>query len=136
MRNALKRTAARLPLLLAVVAGIVFLAFGGARFLSLASLADNARALRQVADDWGKAAPLLFIAVNGALLMLLVVPAWFCAILGGLLFGRWLGLACALIGTTLGASGVFLMARAGLEGSPSAPDRALRGSPRAFATMR
>ncbi|MFO1084126.1 MAG: VTT domain-containing protein [Reyranellaceae bacterium] len=116
MRNALKRTAARLPLLLAVVAGIVFLAFGGARFLSLASLADNARALRQVADDWGKAAPLLFIAVNGALLMLLVVPAWFCAILGGLLFGRWLGLACALIGTTLGASGVFLMARAGLEG--------------------
>lgn len=116
MRNALKRMAPRLPLLLAVVAGILFLAFGGARYVSLATLADNARALRQVADDWGMAAPLLFIVVNVALLMLLVVPAWFCAILGGLLFGRWLGLACALIGATLGASGVFLMARAGLDG--------------------
>jgi len=31
------------------------------------------------------------------------------------LFGRWLGTAYALVGTTLGASGVFLSARAGLS---------------------
>ena len=116
MRNSLKRALARLPLLLAVAAAVAFLAFGGMRYISLATLAENARTLRQAADDWGMAAPLLFIVVNAALLMLLVVPAWFCAIVGGLLFGRWLGLACALIGTTLGASGVFLVARAGLAG--------------------
>ena len=116
MRAALRRAATRLPLLLAVVAAVVFLAFGGTRYISLATLAENARWLRQAADDWGMAAPLLFIAVNAALLMLLVFPAWFCAIVGGLLFGRWLGLACALVGTTLGASAVFLIARAGLDG--------------------
>jgi uncharacterized membrane protein YdjX (TVP38/TMEM64 family) len=116
MRNALTRAAARLPLLLAIAAAVAFLAFGGMRYISLATLAENARALRQAADEWGMAAPLLFVAVNAALLMVLVVPAWFCAIIGGLLFGRWLGLACALVGTTLGASGVFLVARAGLDG--------------------
>lgn len=116
MRKSLTRAAARLPLLLAVVAAVAFLAFGGTRYISLATLAENARWLRQTADDWGMAAPLLFIAANAALLMLLVFPAWFCAIVGGLLFGRWLGLACALVGTTLGASGVFLIARAGLDG--------------------
>ena len=116
MRTSLTRAAARLPLLLAVVAAVVFLAFGGTRYISLATLAENARWLRQTADEWGMAAPLLFIAVNAALLMLLVFPAWFCAIVGGLLFGRWVGLACALAGTTLGASAVFLIARAGLDG--------------------
>lgn len=127
MRNSLNRAAARLPLLLAVAAGMAFLALGGMRYVSLGTLAEHARWLRDTADAWGLAAPLLFIVVNAALLMLLVVPAWFCAILGGLLFGRWLGLACALIGTTLGASAVFLMARAGLDGlAERAGPRALK----------
>ncbi|MFO1159419.1 MAG: VTT domain-containing protein [Reyranellaceae bacterium] len=116
MLSALKRALVRLPLVLAVTAAILFLALGGTHYVSLTTLAENTRWLRHNADDWGMAAPFLFIAATAALLMVLVVPAWFCTIIGGLLFGRWLGAAYALLATTLGASGVFLIARAGLDG--------------------
>ncbi|MBV8186364.1 MAG: TVP38/TMEM64 family protein [Alphaproteobacteria bacterium] len=112
----MKRAARGLPLLLALLAAVLFLALGGTRYVTLAALSEHARWLRHTADDWGIAAPLLFILANAALLMVLVVPAWFCTIVGGLLFGRWLGTAYALLGTTLGACGVFLAARAGLAG--------------------
>ncbi|MGE0425077.1 MAG: TVP38/TMEM64 family protein [Reyranellaceae bacterium] len=120
MLNSLKRvavgTAGRLPLMLVVLAMAVFLASGGSRYITIATISDNARWLRHTAESWGAAAPLLFIAVNAGLLMLLVVPAWFCTTIAGLLFGLWLGAACAIVGTTLGASAVFLAARAGLGG--------------------
>jgi uncharacterized membrane protein YdjX (TVP38/TMEM64 family) len=105
-----------LPLVLAIVAAIVFLALGGTRYVTLAVLADNARWLHETADRWELTAPILFIAANAAMLMALVVPAWFCTIVAGLLFGRWLGTTYALVGTTFGAVGVFLIARAGLSG--------------------
>ena len=37
-------------------------------------------------------------------------------IAGGFLFGPWLGTICAVVGATLGATGIFLAARAGLGG--------------------
>ena len=120
MPNSLKRAAigaaGRLPLLLAVLAAILFLSFGGSRYVTVASLSENARWLRSTADGWGIAAPLLFIIANVAMLTLLVVPAWFCTMVSGLLFGLWFGTVYALLGTTLGASAVFLAARAGLGG--------------------
>lgn len=120
MPNSLKRAAigaaGRLPLLLAVVAAILFLSFGGSRYVTVAALAENARWLRRTAEGWGIAAPLLFIVAHAGMLTLLVVPAWFCTMVSGLLFGLWFGTAYALIGTTLGASAVFLAARAGLGG--------------------
>lgn len=120
MPNSLKRgaigAAGRLPLLLVVLAAVLFLLFGGTRYITLATLAENAAWLRSTAESWPILAPILFIVANAALLMVLVVPSWFCTILGGLLFGLWLGAACALLGATLGASGIFLAARAGLRG--------------------
>jgi uncharacterized membrane protein YdjX (TVP38/TMEM64 family) len=120
MPTSLKRTASsavrRLPLLLTIVAAVLFLTLGGTRYVTLAAVAENARGLHDAAEDWGAAAPLLFIAANAAMLMMLVIPAWFCTIIGGLLFGRWFGTAYALVGTTLGAAGVFLAARAGFSG--------------------
>lgn len=120
MPNSLKRVAieaaGRLPLLLAVLAAILFLLFGGSRYITVAALSENARWLRRTAEGWGIAAPLLFIVANAGMLTLLVVPAWFCTMVSGLLFGLWFGTAYALLGTTLGASIVFLAARAGLSG--------------------
>ena len=84
--------------------------------MSLSELADRAHGIRHGADAVGGLAPLLFIAVNIAVLMLLVVPSWFCTIVAGLLFGPWLGTLYALVGTTAGATTVFLMARSGLGG--------------------
>lgn len=118
MLNSLKRvtagTAARLPLTFAVLAMIVFLASGGSQYITIGAISDNARWLRQTSQTLGVAAPLLFIIVNAGLLMLLVIPAWFCTIVAGLLFGLWIGAACAIVGTTLGATAVFLAARSGL----------------------
>ena len=37
-------------------------------------------------------------------------------IAGGFLFGTWLGTLCAVVGATLGATGIFLATRAGLGG--------------------
>jgi uncharacterized membrane protein YdjX (TVP38/TMEM64 family) len=120
MPNSLMRAAigaaGRLPLLIAVLAAIFFLSFGGTQYITVAALSENARWLHHTAESWGIAAPLLFIIANAGLLMVLVIPAWFCTIVAGLLFGLWLGTACALLGTTLGASAVFLAARAGLSG--------------------
>lgn len=131
MPNSLKRVAigmmGRLPLMFAILAMALFLASGGSRYISTAAIAENARWLRHMAESWDLAAPLLFIIVNVGLLMMLVIPAWFCTIVAGLLFGIWLGAACAIIGTTLGASAVFLAARAGLSGL------AERAGPRAVA---
>jgi uncharacterized membrane protein YdjX (TVP38/TMEM64 family) len=120
MRNSLKRAAigaaGRLPLLLVVLAAILFLLFGGSRYITVATLSENARWLRRTAEGWGIAAPLLFIIANAGMLTLLVVPSWFCTMVSGLLFGLWFGTAYALLGTTLGALAVFLAARAGLSG--------------------
>jgi uncharacterized membrane protein YdjX (TVP38/TMEM64 family) len=120
MRNSLKRAAigaaGRLPLLLVVLAAILFLLFGGSRYVTVATLSENARWLRRTAEGWGLAAPLLFIIANAGILTLLVVPSWFCTMVSGLLFGLWFGTAYALLGTTLGALAVFLAARAGLSG--------------------
>lgn len=52
-----------------------------------------------------------FIAMYAGLMMLLVIPAWICSITAGFLFGLRLGGIVALSGATLGATGVFLMAR-------------------------
>lgn len=131
MPKSLKRVAVemagRLPLILAVLGMVLFLALGGSRYITIAAIAENARWLRHTAESRDLTAPLLFIIVNAGLLMLLVVPAWFCTIVAGLLFGIWLGAACAIVGTTLGASAVFLAARAGLSGL------AERAGPRAVA---
>jgi uncharacterized membrane protein YdjX (TVP38/TMEM64 family) len=50
------------------------------------------------------------------LMTTLWVPAWLCSITGGLVFGLQLGAVCALAGATLGATAVFVLARAGLVG--------------------
>lgn len=114
--RSLAGVARRLPLILAVMAAIAFLALGGTRYITLPALIANARRLHELADRRHVLAPILFIIIDAAMPMALVVPSWFCTVAGGLLFGPWLGAAYALVGTTLGACGVFLAARAGLRG--------------------
>jgi uncharacterized membrane protein YdjX (TVP38/TMEM64 family) len=80
----------RLPFMIAVITAIAFIALGGRQYVTLQTLATNALWLRELAGRWHILAPLFFIAANAAMLMVLVVPSWFCTIVGGLLFGRWL----------------------------------------------
>jgi len=104
------------PLALLVVALIAFIAAGGYQYLSFAALAEHRDWLCSLVERWGIVAALLYIAVYGLLVALSVPGGAVLTIAGGFLFGTWLGALCAVIGATLGATAIFLAARAGLAG--------------------
>ena len=104
------------PLGLLVVAGIAFIGAGGHKYLSFTALAENRDWLCSLVERWGVTAALLYIAVYCLLVALSVPGAAVLTIAGGFLFGIWLGALCAVIGATLGATAIFLAARAGLGG--------------------
>jgi uncharacterized membrane protein YdjX (TVP38/TMEM64 family) len=105
-----------IPLGLLVAAGIAFIAVGGRHYLTFAALAQNRDWLCGLAQHWGLLAALLYIAVYAVLVALSVPGGAVLTIAGGFLFGTWLGTLCAILGATLGATGIFLAARAGLGG--------------------
>jgi uncharacterized membrane protein YdjX (TVP38/TMEM64 family) len=104
------------PLGLLLAAGIAFIAIGGRQYLTFAALAENRDWLCGLVQRWGLVAGLLYIAVYAGLVALSVPGAAVLTIAGGFLFGTWLGTLCAVIGATLGATGIFLATRAGLGG--------------------
>src|SRR5271169_6697488 len=104
------------PLGLLVVAGLAFVGSGGHHYLTFATIAANRGWLCGLVTRWGFVAALLYIAAYAALVALSVPGAVVLTIAGGFLFGTWLGGLCAVVGATLGATGVFLAARAGLNG--------------------
>jgi uncharacterized membrane protein YdjX (TVP38/TMEM64 family) len=104
------------PLGLLVAAGIAFVALGGSRYLTWAALAGNHDWLCSLVARWGFVAAALYIAVYASLVALSVPGAAVLTIAGGFLFGTWLGALCAILGATLGATAIFLAARAGLGG--------------------
>jgi uncharacterized membrane protein YdjX (TVP38/TMEM64 family) len=105
-----------LPLGLLVAAWIVFMLAGGYRYLTFSALARNRDWLCGLVQQWGSLAALAYIAVYAALVALSVPGAAILTIAGGFLFGAWVGGLCAVIGGTLGATAIFLAARAGFGG--------------------
>jgi uncharacterized membrane protein YdjX (TVP38/TMEM64 family) len=114
-----------LPLVVIALAAAAFLAIGGERYVSFAALAANRAWLAGLVRRWGALAVLVYVAGYAALTALSVPGAAILTIAGGFLFGTWLGGLSAVIGATLGASAIFLAARAGLAGL------AARAGPRA-----
>ena len=104
------------PLGLLLAAGIGFVAAGGHKYLTFATLAENRDWLCGLVARWGIVAALCYIAAYGLLVALSVPGAALLTIAGGFFLGTWLGGLCAIIGATLGATGIFLAARAGLGG--------------------
>jgi uncharacterized membrane protein YdjX (TVP38/TMEM64 family) len=104
------------PLGLLVAVWVAFMLAGGYRYLTLPALAENREWLSGLVQRWGLVAAIFYIAVYGLLVALSVPGGAILTIAGGFLFGTWLGAACAVVGATLGATGIFLAARAGLGG--------------------
>jgi uncharacterized membrane protein YdjX (TVP38/TMEM64 family) len=104
------------PLGILVIAGALFLALGGHRYLSFAALAEHREWLSAVVARAGATAALAFILAYAGLVALSVPGGALFTIAGGFLFGPWLGTAYVVIGATAGATVVFLAARAGLAG--------------------
>lgn len=105
-----------IPLGLLAAAWIAFMLAGGSRYFSFAALAENRDWLCSLVSHWGILAAFGYIAIYGTLVALSVPGAAVLTIAGGFLFGTWIGAACAVTGATLGATVLFLAARAGLGG--------------------
>lgn len=93
--------------LLAVAAQVT----GLTRLIALDTVLDEREALQA----WVAAQPLLaalsFVAVYVLVASLAIPGALILSLFGGFLFGRWLGTLLVLVGATLGALIVFLVAR-------------------------
>jgi uncharacterized membrane protein YdjX (TVP38/TMEM64 family) len=105
-----------LPLALLVAATAAFFAFGGERYLTFSALSRERAVLAALTARLGFAAPLVFIAAYAAVTALSIPVTEALTIAGGFVFGTALGALCAVIGATIGATLLFLAARAGLGG--------------------
>lgn len=106
-----------LPLLvLLAVLGLVY-ASGLHRQLSLATLQEHRGTLRAFVADHPLAAPLAYALGYAAAVALSLPGALILTLVGGFLFGTWLGGILAVVGATLGATGIFLIARTALGSS-------------------
>jgi len=105
-----------LPLGLLAVAWMVFMLAGGYRYLTFSALSRNRDWLCSLVQQWGALAAFAYALVYALLVALSIPGAVILTVVGGFLFGTWVGGLTAVIGATLGATGIFLAARAGLGG--------------------
>ena len=105
-----------IPLCLLLAAGGVFVLGGGRSYLTFSTLAENRDFLRGLVVEGGTLAVLGYILIYAGLTALSFPSAMLMTLVGGFCFGPWLGATYALTGATLGATAVFLAARAGLYG--------------------
>ncbi|HSB40764.1 MAG TPA: TVP38/TMEM64 family protein [Methylomirabilota bacterium] len=67
--------------------------------------------LKQTLRDWGVLAPVVFMALQALQVVVSPIPGEATGILGGYLFGQWLGLLYSTIGLTLGSVAAFAIGR-------------------------
>lgn len=102
------------PLLAIVAIAAVVLAAGWHRALTLETLVRHRMAIATFIDMHGLAALGAFVALYVAVVALSVPGATVLTIIGGALFGTLLGGVAAIVGATLGAAIIFLIARSAL----------------------
>src|SRR6266478_3370019 len=61
--------------------------------------------------EWGAAAPIIFIAIQALQVVIAPIPGEVTGILGGFVFGQWLGLVYSTIGLTIGSLASFALGR-------------------------
>lgn len=103
-----------LPLGVLLVGVALFFAFDLGRFLTFDALREHRAALSDFVAAQGALAVLIYIALYAGSVALSVPGAAILTVAGGLLFGQWFGSAYVVFGATLGAVGVFLIARTAL----------------------
>ena len=77
----------------------------------LVRLYSDKHFLKQTLRAWGILAPLVFIALQALQVIIAPIPGEVTGILGGYLFGEWLGLFYSTIGLTLGSLAAFGVGR-------------------------
>ena len=100
-----------LPLIFIVLAAALFFALGLQRYTSLEAFRANSDWLYyQVADNLALMLVIYMVAYAG-IVTLSLPGATILTLVGGCLFGLWLGAAASAIGATIGATVIFLVAR-------------------------
>jgi uncharacterized membrane protein YdjX (TVP38/TMEM64 family) len=67
--------------------------------------------LKRMLREWGVLAPVIFIVLQALQVVVSPIPGEATGILGGYLFGQWLGLVYSTIGLTLGSVAAFAIGR-------------------------
>ena len=99
------------PLILIGGALAAFVALGGADLISLDTLRENRAVLAGFVQDHFVVALLGFVLLYAALVAISFPGASLLTVVGGFLFGTWLGTLGVVVGATLGAVAIFKMAR-------------------------
>ena len=103
-----------LPLVIILAALAAFFALGGPKYISLDSLRDNQEFLKGFVADNYIIAIVGFMALYAVLVAISVPGAGFLSIFGGFLFGVTTGTPAVVVGATIGATVIFLIARSAL----------------------
>src|SRR2546422_6421998 len=98
---------------IALVAGVV-IAMGWQRQLSLETLVRHHEALREFIAAHRLAAIAAYVALYIVIVALSIPVGVYLTVIGGILFGAVIGGAAAVVGATLGAIGIFLIAQSAL----------------------
>jgi uncharacterized membrane protein YdjX (TVP38/TMEM64 family) len=102
------------PLVLVVVVSGVVIAMGWHRQLSFETIARHHEALRDFIALHGASAVAAYVALYIAVVALSVPAGLYLTVIGGILFGAVLGGAAALVGATIGAICIFLIAKSAI----------------------
>ncbi|MBC6402299.1 MAG: TVP38/TMEM64 family protein [Hyphomonadaceae bacterium] len=100
-----------LPIGIIVIALIAFFALGGPKYVNLDTLKDNREVLMAFVDDNRVLTLLGFIMIYALLVGISFPGAGFLTIFGGFLFGTVTGGIATVMGATIGATVIFLLAR-------------------------
>ena len=102
------------PLLLLLGATCFVLAMGWQRYLTLQALAENRESLRGYIEGNMLLSLLGFVALYAVVVALSLPGGAVLTLAGGFLFGWLLGGAASIVGATIGATIIFLIARSAL----------------------
>ncbi len=98
-----------------LIAGLAcFFALGWHRYVSFETIRAHRGMLMDWVGHWGATAVLVYVAAYALMTAFSIPGGALATIVGGYLFGLWLGAAAAVVGATLGAIAVFLAARTAL----------------------
>ena len=105
-----------LPLLLLIPLGVALWRGGLAHVLNWHALARHQAALRALVAAHPLAAPAVFVLLYAAIVAFSIPEGALATVIGGLLFGPWVGGGLSVMGATLGAMALFVIARTALAG--------------------
>jgi len=91
--------------------GVWLVATDAPAYQFLVRLYLDKRFLKQTLREWGALAPVIFIGLQALQVIIAPIPGELTGILGGYVFGEWVGLFYSTIGLTLGSVVAFAVGR-------------------------